>query len=116
MASQQNNTFGARAALKTASGSVEMYRLDALARQQATPLDRLPFTVRVLVENALRQHDLEPGLVSEADVLALARWEPGKQPGSGGPAELPFMPARACSCRTSPACQRWWTLRPCATR
>ncbi|HLZ25320.1 MAG TPA: aconitate hydratase AcnA [Ktedonobacterales bacterium] len=94
MASQQKNTFGARAALKTASGAVEMYRLDALAGRRATPLDRLPFTVRVLVENALRQHDLEPGLVSEADVLALATWEPGKQPAAGEPTELPYMPAR----------------------
>ncbi|MGH2514074.1 MAG: aconitate hydratase, partial [Ktedonobacterales bacterium] len=86
--------FGARAALKTASGDVEMYRLDALAGQRTTPLDRLPFTVRVLVENALRQHDLEPGLVSDADVLTLARWEPGKQPAPGEPTELPYMPAR----------------------
>ncbi len=88
------NTFGARATLQTASGPVTIYRLDALRSQNPTPLDKLPFTVRVLLENALRQHDLEPGLVSEADVLWLARWQPGKQPGQGDPGELPYMPAR----------------------
>ena len=88
------NTFGARATLQTTSGSVTIYRLDALRSQNPTPLDKLPFTVRILLENALRQHDLEPGLVSEADVLWLARWQPGKQPGQGDPGELPYMPAR----------------------
>jgi aconitate hydratase len=88
------NTFGARARLATTSGSVEIFRLDALSRHGMTPLDRLPFTLRILIENALRQHDLEPGLVSEADVLALARWQPRTQPAPGEPAELPFMPAR----------------------
>jgi len=87
------NTFGARANLTSASGAVGIYRLDALSGQ-GVALDHLPFTVRILLENALRQHDLEPGLVSERDVLALARWQPGAKPGAGEPSELPFMPAR----------------------
>ena len=85
------DNFGARATLKTTSGEVGYYRLDALS---GTAVQKLPFTVRILVENALRTNHLEPGLVSEADVLALARWHPGAQPAPGDPEELPFMPAR----------------------
>jgi aconitase A len=88
------NTFGARATLQTASGDVGIYRLGALSGQNATPIEQLPFTVRIILENALRNHDLEPGLVRQADVLALARWRPGAQPAPGEPEELPFMPAR----------------------
>jgi aconitate hydratase len=88
------NAFGARAPLATAAGSIEYYRLGALAGSQTTPVEQLPFTLRVLIENALRNSDLEPGLVSGEDVLALAGWRPGAALASGGPSELPFMPAR----------------------
>src|SRR5262245_12919682 len=88
------NHFGARAQLPFGHGTAAIYRLDALASQQATPVEQLPFTLRILVENALRNADLAPDLVSEADVLALARWRPGRQPEPGEPEELPFMPAR----------------------
>ncbi len=89
-----SNAFGARATLTSAAGPVTYYRLGALAGHNATPIEQLPFTLRVLVENALRNSDLEPGLVSRDDVLALARWRPGEALASGGPSELPFMPAR----------------------
>ncbi|HEU5440563.1 MAG TPA: aconitate hydratase AcnA [Ktedonobacterales bacterium] len=91
--SSSSNAFGARATLQSAAGSVAYYRLGALAGHGATPLDQLPFTVRILAENALRNADLEPGLVHPAEVRALAGWRPGPtQPGE--PEELPFMPAR----------------------
>ena len=90
----QSDKFGARATLKTSNGEVSIYRLDALSGANTTPIEKLPFTLRLLVENALRNSHLEPGLVSEADVLALARWHPGAQPAPGDPEELPFMPAR----------------------
>ena len=90
----RRDTYGARATLTTQGGSVAIYRLDALAQKLGVNLGRLPFTVRVLVENALRQHDLLPDLVSEADVRALAKWRPGAQPAPGDPEELPFLPAR----------------------
>src|SRR5258708_40100283 len=90
----QQNTFGARATLHAQQGPVDYYRLDALQGQHATPSERLPFTLRILVENALRHHDLAPDLVSEADVLALARWQPATPPGPSDPGELPFLPAR----------------------
>src|SRR5260221_5910014 len=90
----QQNTFGARATLHAQQGPVDYSRLDALQGQHATPSERLPFTLRILVENALRHHDLAPDLVSEADVLALARWQPATPPGPSDPGELPFLPAR----------------------
>jgi aconitase A len=93
-ASLRRNAFGARNTLATGAGPVAFYRLDALDGQTNLPLDRLPFTVRILLENALRTTDLEPGLVSEAEVAALARWKPGIRPAAGEPEEYPFLPAR----------------------
>ena len=86
--------FGARATLKTSNGEVGWYRLDALTSVSTISIEKLPFTLRILLENALRNNHLEPGLVGEPDVLALARWRPGGQPAPDDPQELPFMPAR----------------------
>jgi aconitate hydratase len=88
------DAFDARATLEAQGGSVAIYQLDALARALGVSFERMPFTVRVLVENALRQHDLNPDLVSQADVEALAKWRPGAKPAPGEPEELPFLPAR----------------------
>jgi aconitate hydratase len=92
----KHDSFGACATLQTAGGALHIYRLSALANHDTTPIERLPFTVRILLENALRHHDLVPELVSEADVLAFARWRPGisTRPLPGTPEELPFLPAR----------------------
>src|SRR5690349_19592805 len=86
--------FGARATLATGAGSVAYYRLGAFTGDGATPAEALPFTVRILLENALRNAHLAPDLVTEADVRALARWRPKTPPAPGDPEELPFMPAR----------------------
>ncbi|MCV0404284.1 MAG: aconitate hydratase [Chloroflexi bacterium] len=56
----------------------------------ATDLARLPYTVKVLLENMLRGAATHPDLVGADDVRALASWNP-TQPRE---AELPFMPAR----------------------
>jgi len=61
-----------------------------LADAGADDLDRLPYTVKVLLENMIRGAATQPDLVTEADVRALATWDPGRP----GEAELPFMPAR----------------------
>jgi aconitate hydratase len=89
-----SDPFGARATLATGAGSVAYYRLGAIAGDGVTPAEALPFTVRILLENALRNAHLAPDLVSEADVRALARWRPKTPPAPGDPEELPFMPAR----------------------
>ncbi|HEV8252747.1 MAG TPA: aconitate hydratase [Candidatus Limnocylindria bacterium] len=77
----------ARSMLPVGDRSYAYYRLDAAV---AGDLARLPYTVKVLLENALRHAATSTGLVSPADVRALAAWDP-TQPGE---VELPFMPAR----------------------
>ena len=48
------NPFGARTTLSLGSEQATIYHLDALARQGLATIDRLPYSVRVLLENALR--------------------------------------------------------------
>src|SRR6266540_1096626 len=80
--------LGALATLDTSAGPVSYYRLGRLAELGLTDLNRLPFSIRILLENLLRRLD---GLtVTEDDVRALASWQPDAQ----SPRELPFLPAR----------------------
>lgn len=88
-----SDPFGARAMLTGAGTSVWYYRLAALADRGVTGIDRLPFTVRVFLENVLRHaSEAQGALVTPEDVLALARWAPGAA--DGGEREFPFLPAR----------------------
>src|SRR6266851_899639 len=88
--SAHNDVFGARATLETTQGTITYYQLDSLARRGVQALDRLPFTIKTLLENVLRHAGSE--LVSEEDVLSLANWVPGQA--SQSEAEYPFLPAR----------------------
>jgi aconitate hydratase len=65
-----------------------IFRLPELARQGVAQLDRIPFSIRVLLENALRHAGR--GIVTDEHVLELARW--GSSSTAAG--EIPFMPAR----------------------
>ncbi|HKF36968.1 MAG TPA: aconitate hydratase AcnA, partial [Ktedonobacteraceae bacterium] len=85
-----SDIFGARTSLESAGGTASYYRLEALAKRGVQGLDRLPFTVKILLENALRNAD--GAIVTEDDVLSLAHWVPGQV--SQSEAEYPFMPAR----------------------
>ncbi len=83
------NAFGSRASL--GAGLPDLYRLSALARSGLTlgvDPDRMPMTLKILLENALRHAG--GGIVREADVVALAAWRPG----GSTEAEIPFMPSR----------------------
>ena len=85
----KRDAFGSRGTLDTGHGSAIIYRLEALSRAGLAPgLDRLPFSIKVLLESVLRSLDDE--LVGEADVKRLATWN------ATAPldVELPFMPAR----------------------
>jgi aconitase A len=86
----QNDVFGARTTLKSARGTVVYYQLEALTKRGVQGFEQLPFTVKILLENALRFADGEH--VNEDDILSLARWVPGQA--SQSEAEYPFMPAR----------------------
>ncbi|MEW6444155.1 MAG: aconitate hydratase AcnA [bacterium] len=63
------------------------YRLRNLEEQGIAQIDRLPFTIRILLENLLRSH--AAGRVAWDEVVRLARWKP-----AADPQEIPFMPAR----------------------
>src|SRR5688500_397503 len=82
------NSFGAAARLEAAGQSHEIFRLDALAEAGFTGVERLPYSLKVLLENLLRNED---GVsVTEDTVASLAGWDPGAEPDR----EIAFMPAR----------------------
>jgi aconitate hydratase len=87
-----SDPFGVRAPL--GPGLPDFYSLAALMRSGADrpslPPDRLPVTIKILLENVLRHAG--GGVVSQADVAALAAWQPGAS--LSAEAEIPFMPAR----------------------
>ncbi|MBK9691927.1 MAG: aconitate hydratase AcnA [Gemmatimonadetes bacterium] len=82
------NPFGARGSLPLGSTSATIFRLPELERKGVARLDRLPFSIRILLENALRFAGR--GVVTEAHVAALGGWSGG----GAGQGELPWMPAR----------------------
>ncbi len=82
------DAFGARATLPTPAGPVTIHRLDALARSLSVSLDALPYSIRVMLEAALRTCDGYQ--VTQDDVKRLAAWSPA----GAEPVELPFKPAR----------------------
>jgi aconitate hydratase len=81
-----SDSFGARAELDVSGRTFEIHRLDAL--QQKFDAARLPYSLKVLLENALR---LEDGTsVTSKDVEAIASWDANAEPS----VEIPFQPAR----------------------
>jgi aconitate hydratase A / 2-methylisocitrate dehydratase len=80
------NSFDARGELEVGGRTYEIYRLDAL--QDRYDVARLPFSLKVLLENLLRNED---GVgVREQDVEALATWDHSAEPSK----EIAFTPAR----------------------
>ena len=86
--SQQSLQQRSRSTLQTSQGEMDYYRLATLEEEGLANLSRLPLSIRVLLENALR--NLDRYLVTEEDVMAVVNWDP-KSP---SPREFPFMPAR----------------------
>jgi aconitate hydratase len=82
-----NDFFNARDVLKVGDREYRIYRLDALEKVGLTNLKSLPFSIRVVLEAALRQcNDKE---ITQNDVKNIAAWTPkGLRPG------IPFLPAR----------------------
>jgi aconitate hydratase len=80
------NSFDARAELDVGGRTYEIYRLDAL--QSSYDVARLPFSLKVLLENVLRNED---GVgVRKEDVEAIAKWDHTAEPAN----EIAFTPAR----------------------
>ncbi|MCC6896963.1 MAG: aconitate hydratase AcnA [Anaerolineae bacterium] len=82
------DTFGTRGTLKTANGEATIYRLSKLTEKGIGHVDKLPFSIKILLENALR--NLDNFQVTEDAIHNLASWDAKavKQ------VEIPFKPAR----------------------
>jgi aconitate hydratase len=81
------NSFGSQSTLKVGNKSYEIFRLKAL-EAKGLPLHRLPYSLRVLLENLLRQEDGKS--VTANDIEFLAKWQAKAEPAR----EIAFMPAR----------------------
>jgi aconitate hydratase len=81
-----DNSYDARASLDVGGKSLTYYRLDAL--QSKYDVARLPFSLKVLLENLLRNEDGDA--VTAEHVEALATWDANADPSK----EIPFTPAR----------------------
>jgi aconitate hydratase len=82
------NSFGSRATLTVDGTPYTIFRLDALSKLSGGNVDRLPFTLKVLLENLLRNED--NGFVQRADIEALAKWDVS----AAAEKEIAFRPAR----------------------
>jgi len=81
------NSFNSRASLKSGAKSYTIYRLPAL-EAKGFNLSRLPFSLKILLENLLRRED---GVnVTAGDIEFLAKWDPKAEPSR----EIAYMPAR----------------------
>ena len=79
--------LGALATVDLSEGATSFYRLARLEEEGLVRLDRLPFSIRVLLENVLR--NAGDGYVSTDHVEAVAAWSP-----SNAGTDFPFMPTR----------------------
>jgi aconitate hydratase len=70
---KNTNTFGSRATLSVGSARYTIFRLDALRSISGSVADRLPFSLKILLENLLRNED--DAFVKRADIEAMARWD-----------------------------------------
>src|SRR6266571_8462545 len=78
-----SNSFGARAELKAGDRSFDIFRLNSLS-----DTERLPYSLKVVLENLLRNED---GVnVRPEDIQALASWDPQAKPSK----EIAYSPAR----------------------
>ena len=81
-----SNSFDAKATLSVGDRSYEIFRLDAL--QAKFDVARLPFSLKILLENLLRNEDGES--IRAQDIEALAKWNASARPSD----EIAFTPAR----------------------
>ena len=87
MAISAGNSFSTRDTLRVGAQSFEIHRLEALEKNRVANLGKLPFSLRILLENLLRCED--DRFVHAPDIQSLANWRPGTPE-----KEIAFMPAR----------------------
>src|SRR5215475_5074101 len=87
MAISATNSFGTRDKLNVGAQTFDIHRLEHLERKSHESVTRLPFSLRILLENLLRNEDGR--FVHKQDIQALANWKP-----SAAEKEIAYMPAR----------------------
>ena len=112
MTGRIKDPFGARATFNTGSGQAYLYRLDKLEKDGVGNIQRLPFSIKVLLEGLLRECD--GYLITPDDVTALANWNAP----APAPDEIPFKPARIVMQDFTgvPAVVDWAALRSAMAR
>ncbi|HEX4336513.1 MAG TPA: aconitate hydratase AcnA [Polyangiaceae bacterium] len=88
MADRCLDSFSTRSTLTIAGKTYSYFSLEKLAKSAGTDVGRLPFSLRILLENLLRCEDGQA--VTKADVLGLASWDAKAEPDK----EIAFHPAR----------------------
>jgi aconitate hydratase len=88
MAQKYVNSFSTRQPLRVGGDSYDIFSLARLERAGFKNVSRLPVSLKVLLENLLRQEDNHH--VNKADIETLANWDPKAKPDK----EIAFMPAR----------------------
>lgn len=83
----KTNTFNAKSEFESNGKTYNYYRLKSLEEAGLGTVSRLPFSVRVLLESLLRQHDGRQ--IKDEHVEALAGWGKGEKS-----ADVPFKPSR----------------------
>ncbi|MEJ2688238.1 MAG: aconitate hydratase, partial [Gammaproteobacteria bacterium] len=81
-----NDSFSARGTLAVGDRQYQIFRLSALADQ--SKVARLPYSLKILLENLLRHEDGRT--VTGGDIEALVNWDPQAEPSK----EIAFRPAR----------------------
>src|SRR5258708_4208383 len=88
MARPNLNSFGTASTLTVGPKSYRYHSLKALEKATGSKRSRLPFSLKILLENLLRSED---GVTAKkADVESLINWNPRTEPET----EIQFMPAR----------------------
>jgi aconitate hydratase len=82
------NSFGTRTELRVGSDTMQMYSLPGLEKAGFGGVSRLPYSMKILLENLLRRED--NAFVKADDIRALAEWDAT----AGVEKEISFMPAR----------------------
>jgi aconitate hydratase len=87
------NSFGTRTDIRVGGEAVEIYSLPALEKAGFGGVSRLPYSLKILLENLLRRED--NAFVKADDIRALAEWNAtGGSGKKGAEKEISFMPAR----------------------
>src|SRR5712671_3850692 len=81
------NSFGAAGELRVGGSGYQIFRLSALEKAGLATLSRIPFSIKILLENLLRFED--GSTVKRSDIEYVAAWDP-----SAAPREINFRPAR----------------------